>query len=107
MNEIVLGVGKDAPTVTNEQGGKQSQVLYRFDLLDPKAMFEMTKVLKYGAEKYGTDNWKKIDVSDHLNHLLIHIYAYLAGDTTDDHLSHIMCRAMFAQAVAIKEEGEV
>lgn len=101
--EVVEGVGKDAPTVVNDRGGKQSKVLYRFDLLNPAAMFEMTKVLKYGAEKYGADNWKDIDVRDHLNHMLIHTYAYLAGDTSDEHLSHIMCRAMFAQAVAIED----
>lgn len=104
MKAVVEGVGKDAPTVTNERGGKQSKVLYRFDLLDPRAMFEMTKVLAEGAEKYGVDNWRNIDVRDHLNHLLVHTYAYLAGDKSDEHLSHIMCRAMFAQAVAIQEE---
>ncbi len=99
----VDGVGKDAPTVVNENGGKQSKVLYRFDLLAPEAMFEMTKVLKEGADKYGDDNWRSIPVRDHLNHLIIHAYAYLAGDTSDDHLSHIMCRAMFAQAVDIED----
>jgi hypothetical protein len=104
VKAVVEGVGKDAPTVTNERGGKQSKVLYRFDLLDPRAMFEMTKVLAEGAEKYGEDNWRNIDVRDHLNHLLVHTYAYLAGDKSDEHLSHIMCRAMFAQAVAIQEE---
>lgn len=102
--EVVEGVGKDAPTVVNEKGGRQSKVLYRFDLLDPLAMFEMTKVLAVGAEKYGEDNWRKISIEDHLNHLIIHAYAYLAGDKSDEHLSHIMCRAMFAQAVE-KQEG--
>jgi hypothetical protein len=97
----VNGVGKDAPTVTNENGAKQSKVLYRFDLLDPRAMFKMTEVLKEGAEKYGEDNWRGIPIQDHLNHMIIHAYAYLAGDKSDDHLSHIMCRAMFAQAVDI------
>jgi len=33
----------------------------------------------------------------------MHAYAYLSGDRTDEHLSHIMCRSMFAQAVALKE----
>lgn len=104
---VVKGVGPDTPTVVNEKGGKQSQVLYRFDLLDPAAMFEMTRVLDEGAKKYGDDeNWRKIDVRSHLNHLLIHAYAYLAGDESDDHLSHIMCRAMFAQAVELESETE-
>ena len=102
---MIKGVGKDAPTVTNEKGGKQSRVLYRFDLCDPKAMFEMTKVLKEGFDKYGDDeNWRKIPVNEHLNHLLIHVYAYLSGDESDEHLSHAMCRAMFAQAVEIEDK---
>ncbi len=103
---VVEGVGRDSPTVVNEKGGKQSKVLYRFDLLDPGAMFEMTKVLKEGAEKYGDNNWRNIPVEDHLNHMLIHAYAYLAGDKSDEHLSHIMCRAMFAQAVELFDKDK-
>ena len=105
-NKTVDGVGPDAPTVINEKGGKQSKVLYRFDLLDPMAMFEMTRVLEEGAKKYGENNWHNIPVVDHLNHMLIHAYAYLAGDRSDEHLSHIMCRAMFAQAVEIMDRGK-
>lgn len=103
--DLIEGVGPGAPTVVNEHGGKQSQVLYRFDLVDPIAIFEMTKVLKKGAEKYGEENWRQIPVRDHLNHLLIHVYAYLAGDTQDDHLSHALCRAMMAVALD-KANGE-
>ncbi|WP_336786588.1 dATP/dGTP diphosphohydrolase domain-containing protein [Paenibacillus sp. MMO-177] len=106
-NKVVAGVGKDAPTVENEQGGLQSKVLYRFDLLDPAAMFKMTEVLAQGAEKYGADNWRLISIQEHLNHLLIHAYAFLAGDTSDDHLSHIMCRSMFAQAVDVQTPEDV
>jgi len=36
----------------------------------------------------------------------MHVYAYLAGDRSDEHLSHIMCRAMFAQGVAAAEKKE-
>lgn len=105
MREVIKGVGQDAPTVVNGNGGRQSAVLYRFDLLDPKAMFEMTRVLDEGFKKYGAgENWRKISIADHLNHMLIHAYAFLAGDTSDDHLSHIMCRAMFAQAVALQDD---
>lgn len=97
---MIDGVGPEAPTVTNENGGKQSKILYRFDLADPIAMFEMCRVLHEGAEKYGEDNWRNIPVRDHLNHLLIHVYAYLAGDRQDDHLTHALCRAMFAVALS-------
>lgn len=98
-------VSPDAPTTTNEQGGSQSAIPVRFDLIDGNAMFEMAKVLHQGAEKYGADNWRKIPIEDHLNHLIMHAYAYLAGDRTDEHLSHIMCRAMFAQGVASVVKG--
>lgn len=92
-------VAPNVITHTNEKGGSQSHVPARFDLVDGRAMFAMCTVLHEGAEKYGENNWRLIDVEDHLNHLIMHAYAWLAGDRTDAHLSHIMCRAMFATAV--------
>lgn len=96
----------NAPTHENEKGGKQSHIPVRFDLVDGKAMFAMAAVLHEGAEKYGENNWRLIDVDDHLNHLIMHAYAYLAGDRSDQHLSHIMCRAMFAQGVQFQQKEE-
>lgn len=96
----IEGVGPDVPVETNELGGGQSSVPYRFDLVDGHAMFAMTGVLYEGAKKYGANNWRAIPIEDHLNHLIMHAYAWLAGDESDDHLSHIMCRAMFAQGIA-------
>lgn len=96
---IIEGMGPDQPTIVNEHGAGQSDIPYRFDLVDGKAMFKMSKVLAEGAKKYGVDKWRKIPVEDHLNHLIAHAYAYLSGDQSDFHLSHIMCRAMFAQGV--------
>lgn len=104
----IEGIGMDAPTVENANGGRQSQLNYRFDKMDPKSIFEMCKVLHEGVVKYGDDeNWRKISIEDHLNHLLMHVLAYLAGDRSDGHLSHTMCRAMFAQGVAIQEEENI
>jgi hypothetical protein len=102
----IQGIGPDAKIVTNAQGGAQSHVPYRMDLVDGPAQFAMAKVLAEGAKKYGANNWRNIPVEDHLNHLIIHTYAYLSGDTSDDHLAHAMCRAMFAQAVAITDENK-
>ena len=96
----------DAPVTTNDRGGSQSDIPVRFDLIDAKALFEMAKVLDHGARKYGEENWRLIDVRDHLNHLLMHTYAYLSGDDTDEHLSHILCRATFALGVAIQKDLE-
>ena len=102
--DISSVASKDVETHTNEKGGSQSHIPVRFDLVDGKAMFAMAAVLHEGAEKYGANNWRLIDVDSHLNHLIMHAYAYLAGDRSDQHLSHIMCRAMFAQGVNLTEE---
>lgn len=104
MKEIVSDIASpNSPSVTNEKGGSQSLIKVRFDLIDGPALFEMASVLYEGAVKYGENNWRKINVPDHLNHLIMHAYAYLAGDRNDAHLSHMMCRSMFAQAVDLQE----
>jgi Domain of unknown function (DUF5664) len=56
----------------------------------------LAQVLKDGADKYGPDNWRKIGRADHLNHCLAHIFAHLAGDSGDEHLTHAACRLLFA-----------
>lgn len=81
----------------NEDGGKESKTVCRFDLLPPMALFVVSNVLKEGADKYGEDeNWRQIPISSHLNHALNHIFGWLAGDETEDHLSHALCRLLFA-----------
>jgi Domain of unknown function (DUF5664) len=93
---MLKNTGPDAPVVVNEQGGKQSAVAYRVDLMPPQATLHVSEVLKHGADKYGANNWHAISVAEHLNHMLIHCFAYLAGDKHDDHLGHMACRAMMA-----------
>jgi len=65
-----------------------------------RAIFAVAQVAKYGAEKYGETrtnrNYTKIPTDEHINHCIQHLYAYLAGDTSDDHLGHAVVRAMFA-----------
>lgn len=94
--QTVEGVGPDAPTIVNEAGGKQSVSQYRTDLLPPRALLSIAKVLKHGADKYGDDNWRKIRRKDHINHALTHLFALLAGDAQDDHLEHAACRVLMA-----------
>ncbi len=96
MTKHALAVGPDTPTVTNDRGAKQSAMTYRLDLMPPLALLAVGKVLKDGSTKYGIDNWHGISLADHLNHALVHVYAYLAGDTQDDHLEHAACRMLMA-----------
>lgn len=109
-------VGKNVEVVTNEKGGHQSKLPVRFDLIPAVELFEVAKVLSEGAEKYGEYNWQKIPTRDHINHALSHNYAFLAGDTSDDHITHAICRLLFAAFTSKREvpdssfalgEGEV
>jgi hypothetical protein len=72
------------------------------DLIDGAVLLEVARVLSVGAEKYGENNWRKIPRNEHLNHLLVHAYAALEGDEQDEHLLHLVCRAIFALAVDMK-----
>lgn len=98
VDNMINGVAEEE-MVSNNQGGKQSKLEYRFDLIDTKAIFKLAHVLYAGEIRYGKDNWRKIDVDSHLNHAMSHIYAYLAGDGQDRHLDHAFCRLMMAIGV--------
>lgn len=100
---MINGVGQDAPITTNKNGGKQSDCPYAFDLIPPEAMFMLAQVLGYGAKRYAPNNWRLIPRHEHLRHMLTHIFAYMAGDTQDDHLGHAMCR--MAMLVSVPEEA--
>jgi hypothetical protein len=102
----IVGVGPDAPTVVSENGAKQSAAPYRFDLIDGPALFDLAAILSTGAEKYGIDNWRGLPTRDHVNHALMHLYAYLAGDGQDNHLGHAFCRLMFAVATELAARGQ-
>ena len=39
-----------------------------------------------------------------MNHAIQHLYAYLAGDTSDNHLAHAILRAMFAFEVVREQD---
>lgn len=90
------GVGKDAPTVVNDNGGAQSHIPYRFDLFPAHATAEVAAVFAEGATKYARNNWKLIPENEHLNHVLTHIFAYMEGDRQDNHLAHAACRMLMA-----------
>src|SRR5207253_801882 len=66
----VHGIGPDAPVVVNSQGGRQSRLAFRSDLLPASAIIDVARVLEEGAAKYGKDNWRQIPRVDHLNHAM-------------------------------------
>ena len=80
----------------------------RYDLIPRAALEAMTITLKKGADRYGEFNWKKgIPASDLMNHCLQHIYKWLDGDRSEEHIAHAMCNLAFlAHFETEKTKGE-
>ena len=93
--EPIVGMRPDAPT-----DGKQTITNYCFDLIPAESLFRVAQRMQHGKEKgYARDGWRSISVEQQLNHAIGHIYAYLLGNTEDDHLAGAACRVLFAIAV--------
>jgi len=61
----------------------------RFDLITPIGLRRLAETCAEGAKKYGDHNWQKgIPASVMLNHAIRHVYCWLEGDRSEDHLAH-------------------
>ena len=61
----------------------------RYDLISPIGLEAVARTCAEGAAKYSDFNWERgMPVHDLLNHALRHIYRYLAGDRSEEHLPH-------------------
>jgi len=61
----------------------------RYDLISPIGLEAVARTCAEGAAKYSDFNWERgMPVHDLLNHALRHVYCYLAGDRSEDHLPH-------------------
>jgi hypothetical protein len=70
-------------------------------LISSAALFELSKVLTFGAKKYSSHNWRGgFKWSRVLDAALRHLYKYNMGELVDEetgisHLSHAFCNLMF------------
>lgn len=61
----------------------------RYDLISPIGLRAVAKTCAEGAEKFGVCNWENgMPVTDLLNHAIAHVYKFLGGDRSEDHLGH-------------------
>lgn len=73
----------------------------KYFLMSPTAIRRYAEVMAEGAGKYGLYNWEKgFPISDLIDHTLAHIFSYLAGDRSEDHLGHALwnvCAAVHSE----------
>lgn len=90
----------------NNEGGAQTVSKTAFHLIPTIALFRVAAVLHEGCEKYGERNWDKIPIPIHLSRAIQHLYAFISGDRTEDHLSHALCRVFFAAEMYYESQVE-
>lgn len=80
-------------------------------LIPQQALLAEAKVMAFGAEKYGRDNWRKgMEWSRLTDAALRHLLAFIDGETLDPetglpHLAHVRCCAAFLLTYAAQNLG--
>ena len=72
----------------------------RWDLLPLDCIEDLVKILTFGANKYGVNNWQKVEEDRYFAALMRHLVASRLGESNDSesglsHLSHAMCNVLF------------
>ena len=93
-----------------EKGIKYDTEKPKMNLLPPKAVIEVAKVLTFGAEKYDAENWRKLDnlQSRYTAGALRHIFAHMDGEQLDpetelSHLAHALCCLLFKLEIELED----
>ena len=91
------------------EGIKYDSAKPRMNLLPPKAIMEVAKVLTFGAEKYDAENWRKLDdlQNRYTAGALRHIFAHMDGEKDDpesniSHLAHALCCLLFKLEIELE-----
>jgi hypothetical protein len=87
----------DAGVEAYSTGAIRSLLGPRYDLVPSVGVRRVAEAMAYGASKYGEGNWTRgMPVKFLLNHALAHIFQYLDGDASEDHLGHAAANMLMA-----------
>ena len=96
----------------SSEGIKYDSAKPKMNLLPPKAIVEVAKVLTFGAQKYDAENWRKLDdlQNRYTAGALRHIFAHMDGEKLDpetglSHMAHALCCLLFKLEIEL-EDGE-
>ena len=99
--------------MTTSNGIKYDSEKPKMNLLPPKAIVEISKVLTFGAAKYDAENWRKLDdlQNRYTAGALRHIFAHMDGEELDpetnlSHLAHAMCCLLFKLEIELEERAK-
>jgi len=92
------GVTRKPRIKTYPNGGMETIPIARFDLMPADVMIRVGKLFRDKSRKYLKNNWRLVPQRAHINHAMAHMWAYIGGDTSDDHLAHANSRLMMAMA---------
>lgn len=92
-------------SAADDPGRKDDRGKIRYHLIPPLALQEIARVLTYGGDKYGDDNWRKVMAAAggptrYLDAALRHIQAWRMGEDSDGDsgrhpLAHAIVSLMF------------
>ena len=85
------------PTITNDKGGRQSDIKFDYTLLPGDALEHIAECLTAGCAKYGKDNWRLIPRRDHVSHAIRHLLLWCVHQNFVD-LRNAATRLLFALA---------
>ena len=96
----------------NEEGKKYDQGKTRWDTVPWKALMQVAEVMTHGANKYGDQNWRRVEIHRYFAAAMRHISAWRMGEITDaesgkPHLAHAACCLLIMMAKGTRASDQI